>query len=81
MNINKKEPYIYRFVEDDGSIITWKFDHSQFIRGPIEVNIEYPKNYIEEETNLKSKKTEQTYLNPANGKYVGYGRAKSLGLI
>lgn len=69
------------FVNDDGVIDTWIYDLDKNPHGPIETNFSYPKNYNLVSETQKDNKTDKKYLNPANGKYVGYGRAKSLGLI
>ncbi len=34
-----------------------------------------------EEKNAKLPKTKRKYFNPANNKWIGYGRAKQLGVI
>ena len=52
------------------------------MNGPIKVDISYPNAYVsfeEEEEKLPASK--RKYLNPNNGKLVGYFRAKQLGLI
>jgi hypothetical protein len=73
----------------DGSVITWKYDLDKFENGPIEVTSHFPAGYrpmfeILEEQNVINSKIPlkyQTFMNPKNGKYVAYGRAKQLGLI
>lgn len=65
-----------------GITSVWTFDLSKSTKGPISTEFEYPKDYISEgvmEENLP--KSQRKYLNPANGKLVGYCRAMSLGLI
>ncbi len=71
---------------DDGTIGIWKYDLSKSKNGPYEVEIIYPKGYkhqdeiiIKEQSNLPL--TKRMFLNPINGKMVGYFRAKNLGLI
>jgi len=34
-----------------------------------------------EEKNARQPKTKRKYFNPANNKWIGYGRAKQLGVI
>jgi hypothetical protein len=65
---------------------TWTYDTDIFSNGPISVEIEYPTRYKTPEellqvSNSKLPITKQQWINPANGKLVGYTRAKALGLI
>ena len=69
------------YVDDDGTTHIWKYDLDKSNRGPIETTVNYSKEYLMESGKTKDNKIDKKYLNPANGKYVGYGRAKSLGLI
>jgi hypothetical protein len=73
------------YKHNDGVIATWTFDLDKTTHGPIEVNLDYPKDYnFEDEVKKRmdhQNKIDKKYLNPNNGKYVGYGRAKALGLI
>ncbi len=69
------------FIDDDGTTHVWKYDLDKFSRGPIETTVNYSKESLSSSGKQKNNKIDQKYLNPANGKYVGYGRAKSLGLI
>jgi hypothetical protein len=68
------------FIDDDGVNHVWKYDLDKSTSGPIEVLISYPKGYLETTENIKNNKIDQKYLNPANGKYVSYQRARILGL-
>jgi hypothetical protein len=68
-----------------------KYDYSKFPDGFCEVEIIEEENEdqssiyenITPNNNKKKKKnkTQQKYFNPTNNKYVGYTRAKMLGLI
>lgn len=69
------------FINDDGTTCIWKYDLDKSTSGPIETTTSYPKEYLGAVKNTKDNKTDQKYLNPNNNKYVGYGRAKALGLI
>ena len=73
------------YKHSDGIIATWVYDLDKTTHGPLEVNFDYPKNYnFEEEIKKRMEyqnKMDKKYLNPHNGKYVSYGRAKALGLI
>ena len=76
------EKYTREVVHEDGVKQTWSYDTSISMNGPIKVDISYPNAYVsfeEEEEKLPASK--RKYLNPHNGKLVGYGRAKQLGLI
>lgn len=69
----------FTFKDRDGYAI-WEFDTQINPHGPISVT-ESPleeKNLIAEED---LPVTKRQYLNPSNGKMVGYARAKNLGLI
>ena len=74
------------YIDNEGIRTVWKFDLDKFDRGPIEVELFYPKDYMSpleklKRANKKTPKSSQKYLNPANGKMVGYQRAKALGII
>lgn len=70
------------FENEDGSTDTWHYNLDKFNNGPFKVEIKYPSNYLSsEEQNDLLPKTQRRYFNPANEKYVGYGRAKQLGLL
>jgi len=68
----------------------WYYDHSKSQNGPIKVEIGYANDKTDVETidELKDTSrdtsiplTKRMWTNPANGKLVGYTRAKNLGLI
>ena len=67
---------------DGGAGDTWYYDLDKFANGPYKVVIHEPPNSESwEQINAKQRKTNRKYFNPVNDKYVGYGRAKQLGLI
>jgi hypothetical protein len=72
--------------DSDGVVALWKYDLDITDRGPIEVELIYPKNFKTaqdkmDENNNKLPLKYREYINPNNGKIVGYARAKSLGII
>jgi hypothetical protein len=78
--------YQREFINDDGTTEIWKYDLDKFDKGPIETTTIYAKDYkspleIIKAENKNIPLTKQQWLNPSNGKMVGYARAKSLGLI
>ena len=78
--------YQREFINDDGTTEIWKYDLDKFNKGPIETTTIYPKSYkspleVIKEENKGIPLTKQQWLNPANGKMVGYTRAKALNLI
>jgi len=71
-----------KFTEEDGSVATWYYDLDKFSNGPIKVEITAPViKETWEEQNAKKSKTQRKYFNPENKKWIGYGRAKQLGII
>ena len=86
-HIEEKPRHFTRVMKDsDGVTSTWIYNLDKFDRGPIEVINEYPKDWKspeeEHETDERNLPiTKRTFLNQANGKFVGYGRAKQLGII
>lgn len=74
------------YKEHTGQTEIWTYDLDKFERGPISVEINYIKNYESpsqkmDRVNKSLPITKQMFLNPKNGKYVAYTRAKMLGLI
>lgn len=74
------------FKSVDGVTSTWYYEKDRLNLGPFKVTIEYPKDWTSQEEDLKKKnkkisKTQRTWINPKNGKEVGYARAKALGLV
>ena len=65
-----------------GITSVWTYDLSKTTRGPISTEEIYPKDYVSGvELNEALPKSQRQYLNPANGKMVGYTRAYNLGLV
>jgi hypothetical protein len=78
--------YQREFINDDGTTEIWKYDLDKFDKGPIETITTYPKGYKSPLEVIKAENkdvplTKQQWFNPANGKMVGYTRAKALNLI
>ena len=73
--------YTQVFEDEDGSKQIWVYDKTKNPFGPVSVEIKYPKNYISyaEEQELLPK-TVRKYTTD-EGNWVGYQRAKALGLI
>lgn len=70
------------YNNEDGSKQVWKYDLDKNKNGPIETTIEYPKGTVTyEQLQDALPKTKRKYLNPKNGRYVAYFRAKELGLV
>jgi hypothetical protein len=72
--------------DSDGVTALWKYDLDKTDRGPIEVELIYPKGFKSsqekiDENNAKLPLKYREYINPSNGKIVGYARAKALGII
>ena len=77
------------YKNTDGSVSVWYYDYSKSQNGPIKVETGYaddktievidePKD-TSQDTSIPL--TKRMWTNPANGKLVGYTRAKNLGLI
>ncbi len=74
--------YTREFTDSEGNVSTWHYDLDYFPRGPFKVEIqEAPCTLTWEEKNAKLSKTQRKYFNPANNKWIGYGRAKQLKVI
>jgi hypothetical protein len=78
----KPKKYTREYTNKDGVKSIWKFD---WIKNPqnglVETENIFPKDYddtLPDDDSLPL--TKRTWLNPANGKYVSYGRAVQLGL-
>lgn len=85
------------FVNKDGTTDRWYYNLNKYPRGPYKVecdiyNVEpVPTqkpgkttevlNQDELVNNMNVKKTKRLYINPNNGKVIGYTRARMLGLI
>lgn len=74
--------YTREFTDSDGSVSVWHYDLDYFPRGPYKVEVqEAPCTLTWEEKNARLSKTQRKYFNPANNKWIGYGRAKQLKVI
>lgn len=74
--------YTRVFDSEEGVTETWHYNLDKAPNGPYKVDIKYSTNHLTfEEQNELLSKTHRKYYNPANDKYVGYGRAKQLGLL
>lgn len=78
----KPTKYTREYKNEDGSVDIWYFDNDIYQNGPISVKVGYAKNsksFEEEQEELPL--TKRKFFNEANGKYVGYTRAKALGIL
>lgn len=75
-----EKPKVYDITFTDGSV--WHYDWNKNpSNGLVNTNTVYPKDFdftLPDDDALPI--TKRQWLNPANGKYVGYGRAVQLGL-
>ena len=70
------------YENSDGTTETWHYNLDKAPNGPFKVDIKHSTSHLTfEEQNALLSKTQRKYHNPANDKYVGYGRAKQLGLL
>jgi hypothetical protein len=70
------------FTREDGRVSIWTYDLNKSSNGPISVEIKYPLGYkCDAEIEDKLPITKRTFWNPGTETFVGYGRAKQLGLI
>ena len=82
--IENSEPilkYTQIFEDGDGGKQIWIYDKTKNPFGPMSVEIKYPKQYktfAEEQEELPA--TKRKYCTE-KGKWVGYQRAKALGII
>ena len=70
--------FIKEFKDYEGNTYYWHYDFDKFPNGPYKVEVDEIKVEIKNED---LPLTQRKFLNPANGKMVGYGRAKQLKLI
>jgi hypothetical protein len=81
--LNKKPSKKEIILTDEISTDTWVYnDKGQLL----EVRIDWDKTYLKKyKTDIEYQeslpKSKRQYLNPENGKFVGYARAKSLGFF
>jgi hypothetical protein len=83
---------IHKWIAENGDRMQVIYDPTVFKNGPISIEIVpeggFSKMVAEADvvltfnrSNDSLPKTKRKYINPANGKEVGYARAKTLGLI
>ena len=78
----RRTKYTQEFIDTDGSVVTWYYDVDKFANGPWKVDVvETVIQESFEEKNARLPKTQRKYFNPENQKWIGYGRAKQLGII
>jgi len=79
---NKLLKYTREYESEDGSTEVWYFDRSITRNGPVSVEIKHFKQYISfEEEQAGLPLTKRQFFNEINHKYVGYARAKALGIL
>lgn len=81
--IAKKSSKIEHVYIDDISTDTWVFNEKGHL---LEVRLDWDKAYLKKykadlDYQASLPKSKRQYLNPENGKYVGYARAKALGFF
>jgi hypothetical protein len=77
------------YKNTDGTTSVWYYDHSKSQNGPIKVEIggindktiEVINEIKDTSQDTSIPLTKRMWTNPANGKLVGYTRAKNLGLV
>ena len=80
--VEKPTKYTREYVSEDGSNEIWRFDTNVTRNGPVSVEIKHAKKYKSfEEEQAELPLTKRQFFNEANGKYVGYTRAKALGIL
>jgi len=81
--ITEKPPkYTREYISEDGSTEIWHFNSKITQNGPVSVEIKHSKKYKSfEEEQAELPLTKRQFFNEANGKYVGYARAKALGIL
>jgi hypothetical protein len=70
------------YTREDGKISIWTYDLDKSPNGPISVETKYPSGYkcdADIEENLPISK--RTFFNPETETFIGYSRAKQLGLV
>jgi len=78
--------YVDIYDEVDGTKTKWTWDKKKSPYAPLSVEVIYPKDWDygeddEEIYPIDVPKTKRKYWNPGTEKYVGYTRARALGLI
>jgi hypothetical protein len=70
------------YENSDGTTETWHYNLDKAPNGPFKVDIKHSTSHLTfEEQNALLSKTQRKYFNPANNKWIGYGRAKQLKVI
>jgi hypothetical protein len=78
----KSSKYTREYISEDGSAEIWRFDTNVTRNGPVSVEMKHAKKYKSfDEEQAELPLTKRQFFNEANGKYVGYARAKALGII
>jgi hypothetical protein len=82
--IIKNNVYSRDFTNFDGTVDRWYYDFNKhpingLYKTEMDIFNKLSKNDIKENSPIP--KSQRKYLNPKNGKYVGYTRAKNLGII
>jgi hypothetical protein len=83
VEIVKNNVYTRDFTNSDGTVDRWFYDFNKYPTVGLyktELDI-FNSEGIPTQNRDSVSKTKKTYLNPKNGKMVGYTRAKMLGLI
>ena len=79
---DRPRKFIDERISEDGRKSIWTYDLDKHPYGPISVEIIYPSGYkcdADIEENLPISK--RTFWNPETETFVGYSRAKQLGLV
>ena len=74
----RRTKYTQEFTDSEGNVSIWYYDFDKYTSGLYKVEVD------EVEVEIKNEDlplTQRRFLNPANGKMVGYGRAKQLKVI
>ena len=80
--VEKPIKYTREYTSEDGSSEIWYFNNEITQKGPVSVEMKHTKKYKSfDEEQAELPLTKRQFFNEANGKYVGYTRAKALGII
>jgi hypothetical protein len=78
----KPTKYTREYTSEDGSSEIWYFNSEITQKGPVSVEMKHVKKYKSfDEEQAELPLTKRQFFNEANGKYVGYTRAKALGIL
>jgi hypothetical protein len=79
---DKPTKFTREYKSEEGISEIWYFDTSITQNGPVSVEIKHAKKYKSfEEEQAELPLTKRMFFNEINGKYVGYARAKALGIL